>query len=224
MSTTKLTMICPECGAETPSWHQRCDSCGALLHEEQRKLNEGQWQWQWIPIVLFVCVAAGLLFYFMNNSESRNNDESPVVSEEEEEQVTLTIAEQIEALLVDIPKDYYGTVNEQITLEELETSKLVIRIDVIYRLGLDGFADVWISGRVIDRDVLARTLLLAEEGDTREFYIGKNARILHDLKNGGPQRIKFEIIGKRAKVVVFGRLQFGRGDPLYIDRVILIQE
>ena len=78
MTTTKLTITCPECGAETSSWHQRCDSCGALLHEEKRKLNQGQWKWQFITIVLFVCIAVGLLLYFSNN------DETPVVNEESE--------------------------------------------------------------------------------------------------------------------------------------------
>ncbi len=78
MTTTKLTITCPGCGAETSSWHQRCDSCGALLHEEKRKLNQGQWKWQLITIVLFVCIAVGLLLYFSNN------DETPVVNEESE--------------------------------------------------------------------------------------------------------------------------------------------
>jgi len=61
---------CPKCGAENLSWRERCESCGAPLHEEKRE-QEVQLKRTWKPIaagVLDIIVGLffllGMLLYF----------------------------------------------------------------------------------------------------------------------------------------------------------------
>ncbi len=215
MTTTKLTMTCPECGAETPSWQQRCDSCGALLHEEQRKLNEGQWKWSWITIVLFICIAVALLIYFSNN------DESPVVNEEEEGQETVTFVDPVAEQMIDVPEEYASSVNAEITIEELRNSKVVSGMDIYYEGTRYAFANIrilWVQ--VIDIDKEGRTLTLARSGELPlTLYIGKNAIVIYFSAEG---RSGFNDIEKGDGVSIHARLQYGRGDPLYIYDVVVL--
>jgi len=137
--------------------------------------------------------------------EGRYDDIEKFTSDEQ----ALLVEKYIEYQLMDVPEDYFGTVNELITLEQLKSSNLVTRLDIYYESSHYGYANLDLYGKVIDRNVEARTLVLENEGDTLEIYIGSNTW----LRAPGAW-IRFEHIGGGLTVFISCRFQFGRGDPL----------
>ena len=182
------------------------------------------------PIVIVVVVGlfAGFIVWTNIGGDNEDGDNGDVVvgetSQEEvdQKQETLTV-EQIGAQLFNVPEDYYSTVNEKITLEQLKNSKVVSNIDEVYKLGSQAYADVrilWVI--VIDIDKEDRTLTVARPGsEPLTLYIGKNTPIIY-VKEKEEDRSGFSDIKEGNGVNIQARLQHGRGDPLVIRWVIVL--
>jgi hypothetical protein len=68
MSEDNRTMKCPQCGVENYSWRSRCQSCDALLHEEDNNINIGKFHnWDSLEVIAIISgvVGTGALALFM---------------------------------------------------------------------------------------------------------------------------------------------------------------
>ena len=232
MSTMKRTVICPQCGAATLSWRQRCDSCGALLHEDelglrtrQRKTKKGQWIWQWVTIALFACVAVGLLSYILIDS-----DNSSTLSSEEQEKFTPEILEEEagEGLyLIDTTKPLdisqlpysesaiHWAINFQALIKEIDEGIDTYKLIVVpfYNWGTGdwkiGDRDIEL---IIDEDakVLERFSGSRQEADFEIFEVGDHLQLyISWTKNNGFSESRVTIVA------------LGRGD---IEKLLSLEK
>ena len=56
MSKDERIMQCPHCGAENYSWRSRCQTCDALLHEEDNNINIVNFH-SWDPLKLTASIS-----------------------------------------------------------------------------------------------------------------------------------------------------------------------
>jgi hypothetical protein len=64
MSKESRTMVCNQCGAENLGWRSRCQSCNALLHEEEINIKLPHGVIWWTAFIISL-VYAFVFFFFM---------------------------------------------------------------------------------------------------------------------------------------------------------------
>lgn len=173
--------------------------------------------------VIFVVLAMTLSFFIACDcSIVKESDETEGVTSSTEtaetEEEPLTPESQMEKISRQA-EEYRGTVNDGITLEQLQNSKVVTELK-IYNWGPHedplpyAIAGIYIK----EAEVVAineRTLTLYSDGDTLSIYVGENVQIR--IRQGMAIRDgKIEEVRVGNYVSTGGYLQFAHGDPLWI--------
>lgn len=118
--------------------------------------------------------------------------------------------------MLNVPKDYFGTVNDGITLQKLQDNSELIRNLQIFSKGGGGEFDLAIvsfyEAPVVG--IHGRTLDLARGDAKLSIYIGIDTRVTLIL-NGNLMDGKIEEIRVGDSVSTAGTLQYGQGDPLF---------
>ncbi len=168
-------------------------------------------------IVALIC-AAGFGFYSLYNSSITNGENGPGVNEDDS--VTNNEDQSVINRLIEVEEEYYDSVNADITLEQLQNSKLVANIE-IYNEG-SSLAKAFVSifnVKVIGID--GRTLTLTKGGDILRIYIGESARIGVDVPGTTAKPAKFEEIKINDSINIGAILQIARDDPLWIYYLVM---
>ncbi len=171
-----------------------------------------------LVVVLICAIGFGLYSLYNRNGENGQviDENGPVVDNGEQEPVTP------ESQMIDVEEEYYDSVNADITLEQLQNSKLVYQGVQILNEG-SPFATAYIfifRAKVVNID--GRTLDLAKESDKLSIFIGENVDI-SIAKGVSVKEGKFEEIKINGFVSIGARLQYARGDPLRLSYLTFYQ-
>ena len=159
-------------------------------------------------VIALFCIGGFVLYSFLYNPISQNGQVSEVPENNNGGVTPVTPESQ----MIDVEQEYFDSVNANITLEQLQSSKLIRGL----RINLDGTPLATAGIFMLKVEVVGisgRTLTLAKEGDSLAIYIGESAKI----KRAGGKEIKFEDIKIGNFVNIGAKLQYGRGDPLWIN-------
>ncbi len=163
-----------------------------------------------IPLLIFAVLFIGGLVLFYSPWE-----EEPVNSEEEAGSTQSVYSPaRPEDALVEVPEEYFQSVNALIVWENLKKSPLVKEYDEPYKLGDAGYANLTLMGQVTNVDVPGLTLTIEKDGDSLEIYIGKWPRIYAPRGDARIYTAAFDEIKEGDTLMIPARFQFGRGDPL----------
>jgi hypothetical protein len=125
--------------------------------------------------------------------------------------------------MFNVPKDYWGTVNTEITLQQLQDNSELIREILVLPQEIQYYAKAFVTfyeASVVG--VHGRTLDLARGDAKLSVYIGLDTRVTLIL-NGALMDGKFEDIRIGDSVSMPGVLQYGRGDPLFVRWLQIIR-
>lgn len=179
-----------------------------------RRIN---WRFILTLLVSIAVIGVGILWVYSVVNANRvavETPREPAVLPVKEEEVRLDATP--ESQMIDVEPGYWQSVNANITLEMLENLKTQGIVQVMTFYGTPpgtpyAIVGVGLHGRVIDIDVVDRTLTL-EADPPFQIYFGENVTI--HLLVGPTRRVaKFSDIGVGDLVGITGRLQYGRGDP-----------
>lgn len=173
-----------------------------------------------VLIVALIC-AAGLGVYSLCNSSITNdnggngpgvNENGSVINNEEQPVVTPNFP------IIDFEEEYYESVNADITLEQLQNSKVVRGVRILNEGSPHESASIFIfRAEVIG--ILDRVLTLTKEGDVLELYIGGNAEIDLTTPDKPSKAVPFSEIKKGDLVSIGAGMQTSTSSPLWIKGV-----
>lgn len=169
-----------------------------------------------VLLVLIIVGVAGLAsFYFINKGAQIDFDSGNGVEQNKVPKVVTP-----ESQMIQVPEEYYDSVNADITLEQLQNSKVVRNVQILNEGSPIAQAIMFIYyAEVIE--ISGRNLTLMKEGDTLSIYIGENAdiRIATEID----KEAEFRDIRIGDFVNIGAILQIARDDPLWIGYLSILR-